>query len=124
MQIWDLWYPNAAAQGLSFARARIEPQPHVWIHAAPHALRVEVRDDAGQLLASADGLPREGPYFPMTLLTRQDASITRRDAFPQAADLGSVVLLPGGEAGILTAWWNHPDGTEWRWSLEFYNRLG
>ena len=24
MEVWDLWYPNAAAQGLSFARCRLE----------------------------------------------------------------------------------------------------
>jgi hypothetical protein len=32
------------------------------------------------------------------------------------------VVLPGGEAGVLTAWWNAEDGSAWRWSVEFSNR--
>jgi hypothetical protein len=31
------------------------------------------------------------------------------------------VILPGGEIGILTAWWNADDGSEWRWSIELRN---
>jgi hypothetical protein len=33
------------------------------------------------------------------------------------------VLLAGGEAGVLLDWWNSPDKLEWRWRLEFYNRI-
>jgi len=29
--------------------------------------------------------------------------------------------VPGGEVGILTAWWNAEDGSSWRWQVEFYN---
>jgi hypothetical protein len=32
------------------------------------------------------------------------------------------VVLPGGEVGILLAWWNAEDGSEWRWQVEFYNQ--
>jgi hypothetical protein len=34
-----------------------------------------------------------------------------------------VVLLPGGEAGILKSWWNADDRKEWRWDVEFYNQI-
>ena len=122
MEIWDLWYPNAAAQGLSFCRGRMEPADRVWVHAAPDVLRVEVRSDDGEPLAAGDQLRLSGPYFPMTCLLREDGRITRLDRWPDARDLGSPVLLPGGEIGILTAWWNADDGSEWRWSIEFYNR--
>jgi hypothetical protein len=44
-----------------------------------------------------------------------------RTAGPSPGDIGSVVILPGGEAGILKSWWNADDETEWRWQLEFYN---
>ena len=121
MEIWDLWYPNAAAQGLSFSRGRIEHADRVWVHAAPDVLRVEVRSDDGHILASGDQLRLAGPYCPMTSLTRDSSHITRDDRWPEARDTGMPVLLPGGEAGILIAWWNANDGSEWRWSIELYN---
>jgi hypothetical protein len=40
---------------------------------------------------------------------------------PDQDDLGRLVILPGGEAGILTAWWHAPDRREWRWQLELSN---
>lgn len=45
----------------------------------------------------------------------------RDDRWPQPDDLGSPVILPGGEVGILTAWWNTPTRDEWRWAVELYN---
>jgi len=124
METWELWFPNAAATGLAFARARIDPQPRVWVHAVPRSLRVEVRDDDGRRLAFADQLERSGPYFPMTLLTRSGDTLVREDRWPTDADIGTVVILPGGEAGVLMSWWNAADGSEWRWQIEFYNRRG
>lgn len=122
MEIWDLWYPNAGAQGLSFARCRLEPADVVWVHSAPDALRVEVRGDDGLVLAASDQLRRTTEVsLPMTRLTRVGRAIVRADAWPGADDLGRVVLLPGGEAGILTSWWHATDGSEWRWGIEFYN---
>jgi hypothetical protein len=122
METWELWYPNAAATGLLFARARIDPTDTVLVHAAPDALRVEVTDDGGRRLAFGDQLRRQGPYIPMTRLRRSGGSLLREDAWPADDDLGCVVLLPGGEAGLLRSWWNAADGSEWRWSVEFYNR--
>ena len=43
------------------------------------------------------------------------------DRWPTAADLGAPVIMPGGEVGILIAWWNAEDGSEWRWQVELYN---
>lgn len=122
MEIWDLWYPNAGAQGLAFCRARLDPADEVLVHAAPDALRVEVRADDGAVLASGDQLRLAGPYFPMTRLRREGGRIVREDGWPKAGDIGGVVLLPGGETGILREWWNAEDGSAWRWSIEFYNR--
>jgi hypothetical protein len=122
MEIWDLWYPNAGAQGLAFCRARLTPVDEVLVHAAPQSLRVEVRSDEGALLSAGDQLLLEGPYFPMTRLRREGVRVLRTDGWPVPGDVGRVVLLPGGEAGVIQAWWNAPDGREWRWSVEFYNR--
>lgn len=42
-QTWELWFPDAAATGLLFARARIPPTAVLWVHAAPPTLAVTVR---------------------------------------------------------------------------------
>lgn len=120
---WELWYPGAAATGLHFARARMDAHDVVLVHAAPDTLSVDVRDDAGGLLARGERLERDGRYFPMTRLRREaSGGIRREDGWPGGEDIGRPVILPGGEAGILKEWWNAADGSEWRWTVEFYNR--
>jgi hypothetical protein len=64
-----------------------------------------------------------GPHFPMARLQRAGMSIRRDDRWPAEEDLGTLVILPGGEAGELKSWWNADDGSEWRWRLEFYNHV-
>ena len=122
MYTWDLWYPNAGSQGLPFCRANIDSADVVLVHAAPEVLRVEVRDDAGSGVAFEDQSRRAGDYYPMTRLRRDGSRIVREDGWPDESDVGRVVLLPGGEAGVLQRWWNADDGSEWRWCVEFYNR--
>lgn len=119
-EIWELWYPDAGAQGLPFARGRLDHSDRLLVHAAPETLRVEVRDDDGRLLARGDDLPRTAD-LPMALLRRDGGRIQREDRWPAEGDLGLPVILAGGEVGILRAWWNAPDGQEWRWQVEFYN---
>jgi len=120
LQVWDLWYPNAASQGLSFARGRLDPTEGLLVHAPPPELRVEVRDGAGNLVAFGDQLARTAGR-PMCRLRREGSSITRVDLWPEQEDIGRPVILPGGEVAILKAWWNAPDGQEWRWQIELYN---
>ncbi|MFN8559217.1 MAG: hypothetical protein U0531_18385 [Dehalococcoidia bacterium] len=119
-EIWDLWYPDAAAQGLPFARGRLDRTEVLLVHAAPAALRVEVRSDDGAPLATGDDLARTADR-PMLRLRRDGVRITREDVWPGPEDIGRPVLLPGGEVGILRSWWNAPDGSEWRWQVEFSN---
>jgi hypothetical protein len=121
MHTWELWYPAAGATGLLFARGRLDPTTVLWVHAAPDVLAVMVRDDNGLTIASEDELKRAGEQLPMTRLTMVDGRLHREDRWPSDADLGQAVILHGGEVGRLTAWWNAPDGSEWRWSVEFYN---
>ena len=120
IQIWDVWYPDAAAQGLPFARGRLDATDVLLVHAAPETLDVDVRADDGRLLARGRGLRRTAER-PMARLTRRGDRIEREDLWPEASDLGRPVLLPGGEVGILLEWWNAADGSEWRWRVEFYN---
>jgi hypothetical protein len=113
LQIWDLWYPQAAATG-------IEATNVLWVHAPPKILTVEVRGESGNRLAFAEDLSQTADR-PMARLTRQGESITREDVWPTESALGQLVILPGGEVGHLLSWWNAEDGNEWRWQVEFYN---
>jgi hypothetical protein len=124
-ETWDLWYPGPGATGLPFARCRVSPSDtgdRVLVHAAPPKLQVTVRDADGRVLASGDGLERRQPG-PMSYLVRRGATITLEDGWPTDKDIGRVVILPGGEAGILKSWWNADDRKEWRWQVEFYNQI-
>lgn len=119
-ETWDLWYPSAAAQGLPFARGRLDQTDILLVHAPPEILRVEVRDDAGRQVAAGAALRRTAER-PMARLTRTGDRIAREDCWPGREDIGCPVILPGGEVGILRAWWHAPDEQEWRWQVEFYN---
>ena len=120
LQIWDLWYPQAASTGVAFARGRLDATNVLLVHAAPPMLTVEVRDDNGKRLVYAKDLPQTADR-PMTRLTVQGERVTREDLWPTQEDIGRLVILPGGEVGQLLKWWNAEDGSEWRWQVEFYN---
>jgi hypothetical protein len=122
LQTWELWYPAAAATGLEFARGRIDPTDVLWVHAAPDRLAVTVRSGDDRVVARGEPLEREGPQLPTTRLWIEGDTVQREDRWPTDVDLGSLIILPGGEVGTLVAWWNAPDGSEWRWRVEFYNR--
>ena len=122
LQTWEIWYPGAAATGLHIARARIDPVEVVWAHALPRTESVTVRIGDDRVVARGEGLERSGGYLPMTRLSLAGAEIVREDRWPAESDLGAIVILPGGEAGVLTAWWNADDGSAWRWSVELSNR--
>jgi hypothetical protein len=107
---------------LLVARARIDPAVVLWLHAAPERLAVTVREGDDRVIARGEPLARVGAQLPMTQLRLRGAAVTREDRWPTAADEGALVILPGGEVGKLLSWWNAADGSEWRWTLEFYNR--
>ena len=121
VETWEIWYPNAAASGLPFARNRIDPTEVLWVHAAPERMAVTVRDGDDRVVARGEPLERVGPQQPMTRMWREGNEIRREDRWPNDSDVGSLVILPGGEVGTLTEWWNAEDGSEWRWRVEFYN---
>ena len=62
-ELWDLWFPNAGATGLSFARCRVGADAaagRVLVHAAPRHLEVVVRNDratSSPRAAGCDGAP-------------------------------------------------------------------
>ena len=122
VQVWDLWYPQAAATGLPFARGRIDGAEVMLVHSAPDVLEVKVYD-GDTLVAQGKELEATGDT-PITRLTRRGDRIEREDIWPGPADIGTLVLLPGGEVGTLIQWWNAPDHSEWRWQVELYNKKG
>ena len=122
MQVWDLWYPQAAATGLPFARGRIDGADVMLVHAAPKVLEVKVYD--GDTLAAQGKELQATGDTPITRLTRRGDRIEREDIWPGPEDIGRLVLLPGGEVGTLIQWWNAPDHSELRWQVELYNRKG
>ena len=119
-QFWDLWYPQAGSTGLSFARGKLAATDTLFVHAPPPALTVEIRDDKGVRLAYSQDLAQTADR-PMAMLTRQGNQIKREDRWLTESDISQLVLLPGGEVGVLMQWWNAEDGSEWRWQIEFYN---
>ena len=119
--LWDLWYPEAGATGVPFARGRLNPTDVLWIHAAPPTLEVTVRTASGRVVAKGESLIRSGSHFPMTRLWLDGVQVRREDRWPTAEDQGNLVILPGGEVGTLLEWWNAADGSEWRWKIELYN---
>jgi hypothetical protein len=125
LEVWDLWFPDAGATGISFARSRVDDQAagnRLLVHAAPPQLAVTVRAEDGIMLAEGRDLERGQPG-PMSFLVRQGDTIRLEDGWPSQEDLGRLVILPGGEAGILKRWWHAEDRTEWRWQVEFYNHV-
>ena len=64
----------------------------------------------------SDPLESEGS-LPMTMV-RMEAR-TREDLWPGYEHLGLPVLLPGGETGRLEGFDHAPDGSSWRYTLEF-----
>jgi hypothetical protein len=121
LQTWELWYPSAGATGIHLARARIDPVEVAWAHAVPRKLSVTVRRGDDRVVARGEALERAGAYLPMTRLALDGDAVRREDRWPTPDDLGAIVILPGGEAGVLTAWWNADDGSSWRWSIELSN---
>lgn len=122
-ETWELIFPAAGAAGLPFARTKLDPADagdRVLVHAAPPTLDVLVLDEAGTTVARGAGLER-GAEGPMSFLVRTGERIALEDGWPSDADLGRLVILPGGETGELTSWWHAPDKSEWRWQVEFYN---
>lgn len=120
LQYWSIWYPKAAATGVLLARGLMDPTDELIFHAAPDVLTVEVTDAQGNRLAFGQDL-EQTTESPMCRLRRVAERIQREDFWPGDHDTGKLVLLPGGETGILKGWWHAADKKEWRWQVEFYN---
>jgi len=123
-ETWDLWIPGVGATGWSFGRSVIDSTAGLdglLVHAAPRMLSVTVRDADGRTMA--EGVLDRGSDSPLCRIKREGESMSAYEVWPSDSDIGRVVLLPGGEAGILRQWWNNADHTAWRWNLELSNQV-
>ena len=120
--IWELRNPDGGSLGLEFARGKSAPTNVMLGHALPERVDVEVRDESGNLVAAGEGLEHDA-VRPMSKLVIEDGGLRRENLWPSEDDLGSPVILLGGEVGILKKWWNADDGTGWRWSVELHNKI-
>ena len=117
---WEIRTPGGML-GIEVAKAVMAATDCALAHALPEQVEVTVRDADGRVVARGDGLSADGTT-PMARLVLAGGGVTRRQVWPDDSDLGRPVILPGGEVGVLTRWWNADDGSEWRWQVEFHNR--
>lgn len=120
--IWEIRTPGGML-GIEVARGLMAAAPVVLAHSLPAKVSVTVRDEDGAIVAKGSDLEADG-QTPMARLRLEDGTVTREQVWPVESDLGLPVILPGGEVGILCEWWNAPDGSEWRWRVEFHNTRG
>lgn len=119
--MWTIRSRDGAMNGLEFARATTASGfTHVLVHAAPSQAAIEIADDEGRRILRTDA-DRTGNYSPMTLLELSGGTMRRNEIWPTEAHYGLIVLLSGGEVGVLQHWEHAPDHSWWRWSVEFSN---
>jgi hypothetical protein len=116
--VWELRGADGGSAGFEFARSRIAETASVLVHAAPSVLDVEVFANGEHLVAIGKQL-RATEDTPMTRLTIDGTRVRREAMWPGEADHGSIVLMPGGEAGQLQAWTTDPERRRWVWTVEF-----
>jgi hypothetical protein len=122
---WEIRDPDTGSRGAEVARGACDESSEILAHAMPARIDVRVwREDGAVLHACGFGLEAaEGT--PLTRLSAVDGVVTRASTWPTDDDIGrALVILPGGEIGTLTAWWNSPEHDAWRWSIELENAIG
>jgi hypothetical protein len=97
-----------------FGKGWTLPGEPLLLHAVPRLLRYKRADHNGATWS--EPLERDGDA-PMTLVRLEEG--TREDLWPGPEHLGLPMLLPGGETGRLLAFEHAPDGSSWRYTLEF-----
>lgn len=120
--IWEIRNPDGGMLGVEVAKSVMEANGCVLAHAMPERVSVTVRDAEDRVVAKGDELCAD-ETTPMARLGIADGKVNRRQVWPDDSDIDRPVILPGGEVGILKTWWNAPDGSEWRWQVEFHNHI-
>lgn len=121
--VWALRSADGGSAGLEFARAKVDEVDSVLVHAAPSTLDVEVFVSGERLIAAGVHL-RATEDTPMTRLTLDGTRVLREQVWPREEDRGSIVILPGGEAGVLQTWETDDERRRWVWRLELRGGAG
>ena len=119
--VWELRNPDGGMLGLEFARGTSDPTDCLLAHALPERVSVTVTAD-DEVVARGDDLSHNEPA-PMARLHVTGGEVRRENVWPDENDLGRPVIFPGGEIGLLLKWWNADDHSEWRWQVEFSNKV-
>jgi hypothetical protein len=120
-RIWEIRNPDGGSQGLEVARGRSGAHDTMLAHAMPERIDVTVTDPEGTMVSVGRDLRDDTCSTPISRLTVTRSGVRRENIWPTDEDVGLPVILPGGEIGVLTAWWNADDGSSWRWSIELQN---
>jgi hypothetical protein len=121
---WSIRARDGGMNGLEFSRCTTAGGfSRVLVHAAPARASLEVVSDDGAVIAKGD-IDRTADYTPMTLIELAGGTPRRVEVWPEAELIGSLVLLSGGEAGVLRSWQHAEDHSWWRWTVEFSNHVG
>lgn len=117
-RVWAIRSMEGGAAGLEFAHATLSAEHDVVLaHALPPSVRIEVHE-GGSVVASADDLHDGSASTPISKLSIDGLRVLRQNIWPREQDVGLPVVLPGGEVGLLTSWWNDDEGAHWRWTIE------
>jgi len=108
--------------GLEFARGITDATDCLLAHSLLERVTVVVTDDRDAVVAKGEELADDASP-PMARLWLRGDRVERENVWPDDSNIGRPVILPGGEVGILCAWWNADDGSEWRWKVEFSNQV-
>jgi hypothetical protein len=121
---WAIRTRDGGMNGLEFTKATTAGVfTRVLVHAAPALLSLNVVDDNDHVVARGHA-DRQGDYSPMTQLELAGGSVLRSEIWPTGEHLGMLVLIAGGETGVLQRWEHADDHSWWRWTVEFSNHVG
>ena len=114
-ECWAVETSRDGSQWRWLGKAWKSPNESVLMHVSVRFIRFRQLVPT-ESKAWSEPLETEG-RLPMTMVRMEDEQ--REDLWPGDEHLGLPMLLPGGETGRLLGFEYAPDGSSWRYSLEF-----
>ncbi len=114
-ECWAIETSRDGGRWRFYGKAWKSPGEPVILHAAPRFLRFRqlIPNEVPEWCEPLEG---DGD-LPMTLVRMEER--TRVALWPRLEHVGLPVVLPGGEEGRLQRFEHAPDGSTWRYTLEF-----
>ena len=114
-EAWAVETSRDGSKWRGLGKAWKSPGEPVLMHVSVRYVRYR-RLIPSEDLEWCEPLESEGA-LPMTLVRMEDHA--REDLWPDDSHVGLPMLLPGGETGRLQRFEHEPDGSSWRYTLEF-----